>query len=139
MAGDWLKMEKATARKPEMLAISDSLGIHPDHAIGLCFRFWSWCDDHLSNSNAKSVTKITLDAIVGRDGFAEALQTGRFGASLAVCAGHFQAKGREPFSVPLNERGEVARRRRRGSFHASTVASAVPDRKPRIRSNALHS
>lgn len=52
MAGDWIKVEKATSRKPEVLRIAAALGVHPDHAFGLCFRFWCWCDDHLKSANA---------------------------------------------------------------------------------------
>ena len=74
MAGDWIKVEKATARKPEILRIAASLGIHPDHAFGLCIRFWCWCDENLENGNARSVTGVMLDALLDRDGFATALQ-----------------------------------------------------------------
>jgi hypothetical protein len=73
MAGDWLKIEKATARKPEVLRIAELLSIHPDHAFGLCFRFWSWCDDQLSECNAVGVTESAVDVTVGRDGFAQSL------------------------------------------------------------------
>lgn len=30
MAGDWIKVEKATARKPEVLRLADLLQVHPD-------------------------------------------------------------------------------------------------------------
>ena len=73
MAGDWIKVEKATLEKPEVLAISEMLGIHPVHAFGLCVKFWMWCDDQLSNGNAKSVTKVTLDYVIGHDGMTDAL------------------------------------------------------------------
>jgi hypothetical protein len=73
MAGDWIKVEKSTLRKPEILRISELLSIDVDHAFGLCVRFWCWCDDHLTESNARSVTKITLDALLNRDGFTDAM------------------------------------------------------------------
>lgn len=73
MAGDWIKVEKATARKPEVLRLADLLGIHPDHAFGLCVRFWFWCDDQLVDGHAPSVTYVTLNSVVGHAGFAEAL------------------------------------------------------------------
>lgn len=73
MAGDWIKVEKATARKPEVLRVADALKIHPDHAFGLCFRFWCWCDDQLENGNAVGVTETLVDALVERSGFASAL------------------------------------------------------------------
>ncbi len=73
MAGDWIKVEKATARKPEVLRIAVALGIHPDQAFGLCIRFWSWCDDQLETGNAPGVTGALLDALLERDGIATAL------------------------------------------------------------------
>jgi len=73
MAGDWIKVEKSTARKPEVLRIAADLEISPDEAFGLCFRFWSWCDDHLTDGHADGVTVVTLDALIGRAGFAESL------------------------------------------------------------------
>jgi hypothetical protein len=73
MAGDWIKTEKATPRKPEVLRLAIKLGIHPDHAFGLCFRFWCWCDDNLDSCNAVGVTEVMLDALLERDGIATAL------------------------------------------------------------------
>lgn len=46
MAGDWIKLEKTTARKPEVLAIATEMGIDPDHALGLVVRWFCWVDDH---------------------------------------------------------------------------------------------
>jgi len=73
MAGDWIKAEKVTPRKPEVLRMAAKLEVHPDHAFGLCFRFWSWCDDNLNSCNATGVTEVMLDALLERDGVASAL------------------------------------------------------------------
>lgn len=73
MAQEWIKVEKATARKPEVLRISSALGIHPDHAFGLCVRFWCWCDDQCDSGHAAGVTLVTLDLILGHTGFATQL------------------------------------------------------------------
>lgn len=73
MAGEWIKVEKVTARKPEVLRIAGLLKVHADHAFGLCVRFWFWCDDHLANSNAAGVTKNDVDALLDCPGFADAL------------------------------------------------------------------
>lgn len=75
MAGDWIKIEKATARKPEVLQLADILQIHPDHAFGLCVRFWGWCDDQMTIGHAPRVTNVTLDAVFGHAGFVTALIT----------------------------------------------------------------
>jgi len=73
MAGDWIKVEKCTARKPEVLRVADILGIHPDHAFALCVRFWFWCDDNLTTGHAPSVTNVTLDSVFGHAGFVNSL------------------------------------------------------------------
>ena len=73
MAGDWIKVEKTSGSKPEVLRIAELLQIHPAHAFGLCVRFWCWCDDQMTTGDAMSVTHQTLDALLGHDGFCEAL------------------------------------------------------------------
>lgn len=73
MAGDWIKVEKATLRKPEVLRLATILKIHPDHAYGLCSRFWCWCDDNLSSGHLPGVTGQQLDMVMGHDGFSSAL------------------------------------------------------------------
>lgn len=73
MAGDWIKVEKATARKPEVLRLAALLDIPVDHAFGLCVRFWSWCDDQLADGHAPGVTVVTLDSVFGHAGFCDAL------------------------------------------------------------------
>lgn len=73
MAGDWLKVEKDTPEKPEVLIIATKLAITPDEAFGKCFRFWRWADSNLVDGNAASVTESVVDALVGAPGFAHAL------------------------------------------------------------------
>lgn len=73
MAGDWIKIEKATARKPEVLRIAELLSVHVDHAFGLCVRFWAWCDDHMTDGHALVLELSTLDLTFGHSGFTSAL------------------------------------------------------------------
>lgn len=70
---DWIKVEKATLHKPEVLALSEVLNIHPVHAFGLCVKFWMWCDDQILDGNARGVTKVTLDFVIGQPGMTDAL------------------------------------------------------------------
>ncbi len=74
MAGDWIKVEKSTARKPEVLRIAAALDIHPDHAFGICFRFWTWCDDNIKDGVLRMTSEL-IDSVVDRSGFAVALVT----------------------------------------------------------------
>lgn len=73
MAGDWLKIEKATRRKAETLAIASSLGISRAEAFDLCVGFWEWAEDQTADGVIEGVTVGQLDEIVGRPGFAQAL------------------------------------------------------------------
>lgn len=73
MAGDWLKIEKSTARKPEVILIAAAMSIHPDEAFGICFRFWCWCDDQISDGKIRGFTESLIDATIDRKGFASAL------------------------------------------------------------------
>lgn len=75
MAGDWIKVEKATRGKPEVLRLAVALNVHPMHALGLCVAFWSWADDQLTDGHAVGVTKEVLDTHLGHAGFCEALES----------------------------------------------------------------
>lgn len=71
MAGDWIKLQKDTPDKPEVLAMATRLGIDPDAVVGKLVRVWSWFDTHTINGNASCVTYSFLDRLTGVTGFAE--------------------------------------------------------------------
>lgn len=73
MAGDWMKICKDTPDKPEVLIIATKLNIHPDIAFARCFRLWSWFDSNTTNGVTNGVTKVTLDALLNRDGLCDAM------------------------------------------------------------------
>lgn len=73
MAGDWIKTCKDTPSKPEILIIAAKLNIHPDIAFARCFALWSWFDSNTKDGVTNGVTKVTLDALLGRDGLCDAL------------------------------------------------------------------
>jgi hypothetical protein len=73
MAGDWIKMERATPDKPEVWEISDALDMDPDAVVGKLFRVWCWFDQHTECGHAPSVTKRLLDRAVGVTGFCQAV------------------------------------------------------------------
>lgn len=73
MAGDWIKVCKETPFKPEVLVIATKLNIHPDIAFARCFQLWSWFDSNTKDGVTSGVTKITLDALLNRDGLCDAL------------------------------------------------------------------
>jgi hypothetical protein len=73
MAGDWIKLEHATADKPEVFRISETLSIAPEHALGCLIRIWVWADQQIEKGNALSVTETTIDRIARVTGFGEAM------------------------------------------------------------------
>jgi hypothetical protein len=73
MAGDWIKFEKATLAKPEVLRVAAVLGISRYQVVGMCLAFWSWCDEQLRECHALGVTESMIDDLVGATGFASAL------------------------------------------------------------------
>ena len=71
MAGDWIKLQKDTPDKPEVLAIAARINLDPDAVVGKLVRIWSWFDTHTVDGNALSVTYALLDRLAGITGFAE--------------------------------------------------------------------
>ena len=71
MAGDWIKLQKDTPDKPEILVMSSRLGIDSDAVVGKLVRIWSWFDTHTTEGNASCVTYSFLDRLAGVTGFAE--------------------------------------------------------------------
>jgi hypothetical protein len=74
MAGDWIKVEAATPNKPEILKVSRMLGITKDDAFGKVMRFWLWLDSVCVDGHVDGVVSTDVDAVVGTDGFANALK-----------------------------------------------------------------
>jgi hypothetical protein len=73
MAGDWIKMEKDTPDKPEVLALATLLGISVGDAFLACFRVWRWADSQTSDGYVRRVTVERLDELSGIQGFGQAL------------------------------------------------------------------
>jgi len=78
LAGEWIKFEKATIDKPEVLEMADILEISEDAVIGKLLRVWCWFDSQSRDGNAGSVTgnalKRFIDRLVASQGFASCMQ-----------------------------------------------------------------
>lgn len=76
MADFWIKVEKGTPDKPEILELSAILNIEdPDTVTGKLIRVWSWFDSNSENGHAPLVTKVLLDRLTGVTGLTDALVT----------------------------------------------------------------
>jgi len=102
MAGDWIKFETSTPDKPEVWQIAESANIDPDAVVGKLLRIWIWFDQHTETANAPSVSKLTLDRLVGVSGF----------CNFVISAGWMHEKNGE-ISLPHFDRhnGKTAKNR----------------------------
>lgn len=74
MAGDWIKVENVTPDKPEINAMADDLGLHPDHILGALIRLWVRADEQTLDGNARSVTRSWIDRCAGIEKFSISLE-----------------------------------------------------------------
>jgi hypothetical protein len=78
MAGDWIKVEHATRRKPEILRAAEMLGISRREALGLFMEFWFWLDENLSEKCpeiVRNVSRKSLDEVLTCQGFSGVLES----------------------------------------------------------------
>lgn len=73
MAGDWIKVERATPDKPEVVKLAEILHMDdPDFVLGKLWRFWAWADANTQDGILK--TKYAhIDRVVYCPGFARGL------------------------------------------------------------------
>lgn len=73
MAGDWIKVEKSSARKPEVLKLARYFNISQDAAFGLLVRFWIWLDDVCVDGSVDGLVDADVDALMTQPGLASML------------------------------------------------------------------
>lgn len=73
MAGDWIKVEKASANKPETLKIARMLGINRREAFGLLIEFWCWLDANCVDGVVDGVVDGDVDALMSCPGLSALL------------------------------------------------------------------
>jgi len=73
MRRPWIKVEVSTPDKPEICAIANRLRIDEDAVVGKLIRLWAWAELNRINPNDLSVTKVFLDKLVSKKGFADAM------------------------------------------------------------------
>ena len=74
MAGDWIKLEKATADKPEVLRMARALKLDRDSVFGKLLRVWIWFDGNSVDGNVDGAVDADVDALVSHSGFADAMR-----------------------------------------------------------------
>ncbi|MCX6847528.1 MAG: hypothetical protein NTY98_01270 [Verrucomicrobia bacterium] len=74
MRRPWIKIEICTPDKPEICSLATQLRLDDDAVVGKLVRLWSWAELNRIDPNDLGVTKEFIDKIVGRKGFAAALE-----------------------------------------------------------------
>ena len=75
MAGDWIKVEKATPDKPEVGFIARACGVSQADAFLAWFRLWSYLDDQISDGSVRMWTPEDCDRIGRLPGLGNALSS----------------------------------------------------------------
>lgn len=121
MADFWIKLEKGTPDKPEILEISSILGVDdPDTVMGKLIRVWSWFDSNSENGHAPSVTNVLIDRMTGVKGFTDALVT--VGWMKKTDAGYYMSNFDRHIGKGAKKRASDAERKRKSrECHAKSV------------------
>ena len=70
----WIKVDSTTPHKPEVLKLARVLEVSRDDAFGKAMRFWIWLDGVTVDGRVDGVTSHDVDAVVGAEGVAVALE-----------------------------------------------------------------
>jgi hypothetical protein len=73
VAGDWIKVEKCSAGKPEVMRLARLWGVPQDQAFGMLVRFWVWIDDACVDGLVDGVASHEIDDMMRFPGFAQGL------------------------------------------------------------------
>jgi hypothetical protein len=73
MAGEWIKIERSTMDKPEILRVARILGIDKDAVLGKLIRLWAWFDVVSVDGVVDGVVESDIDTICSQSGLSAAL------------------------------------------------------------------
>lgn len=74
MAGEWIKVDRTTPEKPEVLRIARELCVDRDAVFGKVMLVWMWFDANSRNGVVDGAVDADVDALVRQVGFAHAMR-----------------------------------------------------------------
>jgi hypothetical protein len=74
MTGNWIKIRVDLITDPDVMRLSDILGIDDPTAVGHLVAFWAWVDKQTTDGTGIAITSPRLDRLIGRPGFADAMR-----------------------------------------------------------------
>ena len=131
MAGDWIKLQKDTFDKPEVLAIATRMDIDPDAVVGKLCRIWAWFDTHTVNGNASCVTFSFVDRYVGVTGFAEQVALVGWLAQDGhdLCLPNFDYHNGETSKTRALGKNRAEKARSNAKSNAPSVTKSLPEKR----------
>ena len=73
MSQDWMKFEKATSDKPEVIRMAGDLGIDQDAVVGKLIRVWGYFDTHTLDGTIKNASLGLIDGLTRTPNFGQAM------------------------------------------------------------------
>lgn len=132
MAGDWIKIERATPDKPEIAVMAAALKCDPDLVVGKLLRVWAWADENSINGNGIAVTSAFLDRIAHKKGFAAAMRKAGWldGVDGALSFPGFERHNGDTAKARANGNRRVAALRQRNkNATPAALQKALPEKR----------
>ena len=126
MAGEWIKYSKGLHERVEVLAIARQLDLSPFHVVGALMRFWDWCDDNTTSGVISCNALVTLDALTGVTGFAQALIKVGW---LEQLPGGFRLPNFDRHNSKSAKRRALTQRRVKRCRNAGVTPRALPEKR----------
>jgi hypothetical protein len=125
MAGDWIKIEKTTPDKPEIIRMATLLRKESDEIFGKIFRIWSWADDQSVDGTAMPITDEFIDKKAGKRGFAQAMRAVGWlrGEAGALEFPRFTRHNGETAKTRADTNRRVAKHRSRNAENVTSVTN----------------
>jgi hypothetical protein len=107
VAGEWIKVEKSTPDKPEVLRIARELSIDRDAVFGKLMLVWMWFDANSVDGVVDGAVDEDVDALVRHPGFAISMRSVKWLETTS------EQIGKEGLRLPNFDRhnGETAKKR----------------------------
>jgi len=140
MAGDWIKIQHATPDKPEVVTMSETLGIDQDAVVGKLIRLWIWADMNSIDGHALSVTDSFLNRLTFQPGFADAMRKVGWleGEAGTLTVPNFDRhNGKTAKTRALSKNRKESSRSKRDNCHAWSVTKSGRERDQRREEKSI--
>lgn len=112
-------MRLSLPNSKKIRALARVMGCHRCEALGCCMAFWAWAQEQTEDGRIEGLTKIDVDDVVGRSGFAAAMVAIEW--------------------LTIDEAGVVIPRWDENNSNGAKARAKAAERMARVRNQAQHS